>query len=143
MASGDPISGKDGTLKVSETEAKQVTNWKITKKATSSKFASNTSGGWKRTVLGSKEWSGSFELKLSAGSPIPIKVGQAYPMTFHVDKVPTDYYVGTAAITQVDVEVDINDGKEITIPVTFEGDGALTFSGTLLADVEATGGGET
>jgi hypothetical protein len=61
-------------------------------------------------------------------------------MTFHIDKTPTDYYSGTAVVTQIDgPEEDLNDGKEVGYTVTIEGDGALTYSGTLLADVEATG----
>lgn len=138
MANGDPISGKSGTLKINTTEAKNITNWKIAKKAASSRFATNTSNGWKRTVAGTSDWTGSFEQKVTAGTPIPIKVGQAYPMTFHIDKTPTDYYSGTGVVTQIDgPEADMNDGKELGYSVTVEGDGELLFFGTLLADVVA------
>lgn len=129
------VTGQEGTLKVGASEVNEISNWQITKTATTSRFATNKSGGWKRTVAGSKDWTASFDLKLVAGQAIPVKVGEAYIITFHIND-STDYYIGRGVIANDELECNVDEGTEITIPISVEGDGPLERAGTLLADVD-------
>lgn len=130
------VTGKTGTLKVNSVEVLEISNWSITKTASTSRFATNKSGGWKRTVTGSKDWTANFDLKLVVGQAIPIKVGNAYTIAFHLND-STDYYIGIGVIASDEFETNIDEGTEITVPVTVEGDGPLERVGTLLADVDS------
>lgn len=135
MAAGDPISGKDGTIKTGATPAEiyQVGNWKITTAANVSKFATNSSGGWKRAVAGAKEWSGSWDQKIDDGNAMPVKEGDSVDVQLHIDGSDGQYYSGTAVVESIDgPEVDINDGAEIGYTVNFQGDGTLTRTGAML-----------
>jgi len=134
MPAGDPISGKDGTIKLGETPVAifQISNWKVNPKANISKRATNSSAGWKRSIAGSKEWSGSWEQLIDDSNEPPVKEGDSIDAQFHIDGSDGQYYSGTVVVESVDTEVDIDDGTEIGYTINFEGDGALTRTGSML-----------
>ena len=135
MAAGDPISGKAGTIKVGDTPADihQIKNWKINTKAGVSKFATNSSGGWKRSIAGSKEWTMTWDAAVDDSNAIPVKEGDSIVIQGHIDGSSGQYYSGTVVIASIDgPDVDINDGKEVGYSVTAEGDGLLTRTGSML-----------
>lgn len=133
MAAGNPISGAEGTVMTGEAPVAlvHITNWKVKTKANTDRFADNSSGGYKRSVAGSKEWDGSFDGKVNDGESVPLSEGDNTDAAFHIDGDGGGYYSGTITVTGVDVETDIDSGKVVSYTVSFEGDGELTKSGHL------------
>ncbi len=130
------ISGKDGKLlAVANTETPgtpaeiaDITKWTYDEEVARSKYASSSTGGWKRTVAGQKEWSGTLEGVCQSGQKAPFASGD------YVDaklQGPTtgDAITGTICIGTVKFETDIEEGKELRYTCDYDGDGAPTKTG--------------
>jgi hypothetical protein len=136
MAAGTPFTGKDGDLKKGSPAAQvvQTVGWEVTIGGVSGKYASNSTSGWRKTVLGASEWSGNCTVLLHAGEAQPFKRGDEVAAQFHVDS--DDYIGGTILITEVGpITVDLDSGEPIAIQYSFDGQGAPTDSGTAFAIV--------
>lgn len=134
MAAGNPISGKSGTIKKGAPPAAlvHIKNWKITESVQTDRFADNSSSGWARSVPGRKEWEGSFEGVVNDGEAIPVKRGDSVDAQFHLDSSDGQYKSGKIVVSSVEIEVDIDTGKTISYTASFEGDGQLTDTGSLI-----------
>ncbi|HUT11755.1 MAG TPA: hypothetical protein VMY42_14740 [Thermoguttaceae bacterium] len=132
------ISGKTGTiLDTSGNPVNPISNWKLTKTSNNPAFATNDSGGSKTRVAGVKDCNGSFDLKLDSVLVVPFDEGDAVTLHLHVDDTGLNYYVVPVIIDSIAVDVDINDGAGITVPIAFSGTGAIVAYGVLIS----TGGG--
>lgn len=134
MAAGNPISGKNGTVKTGGTPTAlvHITNWKITRSAETDRFADNSSSGWKRSIAGTKMWEGSFDGKVNDGEAVPLKEGDGVAAQFHLDGSGGQHMAGNITVKSLDVECDFDTGKVIAYSVKFEGNGALTDTGDYL-----------
>lgn len=124
-------TGKRGTMKLDGTELVPITNWKTKPTVATSAFHTNESGGSKNREAGVEDSTGSFDLKLKEGAFFPVERGQKVVLQLHIDETTQNYYEVPAIIKEWDLDCDINDGKEFTVPVTWEGNGPMIGHGTL------------
>lgn len=131
MAAGNVFSGKDMTFKTGATPAVEVHTgrWEITITGNGGKYASNSTSGWRKSVKGTKEWSGTVRVMLHDGESMPFVVDDEVAAQFHVDS--DDYISGTILILEVGpITVDADSGDPIAIDYKFNGQGAPATSGT-------------
>jgi hypothetical protein len=127
MAGG--VSGKGGDVTVGTTTPVQlceVTKWSFNPKITISKYASNCSGGAKRTVIGSKEGSGSFEGKWDPSAPPIALVDVGSVVTLNLTITGTHKYIVPAIIESMKVDVDMDSGDIVSWSADWQADGAWT-----------------
>ena len=69
MAAGTPFTGKSMTFKTggTPTEVDHTGKWELTIGGASAKYATNSTGGWRKTTVGVGEWSGTVTVMLHAG----------------------------------------------------------------------------
>ncbi|HEV2970691.1 MAG TPA: hypothetical protein VGY55_12040 [Pirellulales bacterium] len=119
-----PISGKNGFVKVGAVTVAEVTKWSFTKQANSSRYASSGTGGFKRSIPGVKSGSGDVEFKFDLAAASPLVEGAAVTLLLYLDA--THFYSVPAIVTRVEVEVDIDSGDVIGGAAHFDSDGAWT-----------------
>ena len=82
MAAGNVFSGKDMTFKTGSPAAAEVHTgrWEITITGNGGKYASNSTSGWRKSVKGVKEWSGTVRVMLHDGESMPfvVEIGRAH-----------------------------------------------------------------
>lgn len=123
---GAGFSGKDGTVKIATTDVAEIRNWKFNPKANNPKYASNKTSGYKRTVAGVKEGSGSmsgawdhaidFLAVVDVGTSVTLKL---YTDTTHFFSVPS-------VIDDCSVNVDVENGEIVSWDSNFSTNGAWT-----------------
>ena len=101
MAAGVPFTGKSMTLKTGATPTAldHVGSWELTIGGASGKYATNSTGGWRKTTVGVGEWSGKMTIMLHDGGAQPLARGDEVFAQFHADS--DDYISGTIVITEV------------------------------------------
>lgn len=126
------ISGKSGTVKVSGTEILDVTSWELTGTAVTSRYASNSTAGFKKTVAGRKEQAGTIEAKWdSAGTSgqapnTVLSEGQSVEISLQTNDATEYGYHGTAVVKSFNVKCDISEGTVTGCVIQFEADGQLS-----------------
>jgi len=125
------LSGKDGTLYVSDAEVTPVSNWRLSITSNNPDYAANDTGGWKKRTAGVKDCSGSLEVKVEDSGNCPVEEGDAVTLKLHVDDTGSNYYEVPAIIDKIEVEVDINEGQIVAHAIDFSGNGAITPHGVL------------
>lgn len=134
MAAGTILSGKNGTLKLGSgnNEVAHLTNWKAKATVKTDQFSTNSSGGYDYSIPGTGRWEGSFMLVLHDGEPLPVREGDQVDAQFHLDSSDGEYLDGTITIVDIELDVDVKDGKAVQVPVTWQGHGDLTETGDYL-----------
>jgi predicted secreted protein len=133
MPAGNVFSGKDMSFKTGSTPAVEVHTgkWELTITGNVGKYASNSTGGWRKSVKGVKEWSGTVTVMLHDGEAMPFVVDDEVAAQFLVDA--SNYISGTVLITEVgSITVDADSGDPIAIDYKFDGQGAPASSGTAM-----------
>lgn len=122
--SSQPISGKNGQVLIGSSAVAEVTKWIFNKETVSSRHASSSTGGFKRSLSGVRSGSGTIQFKfdLSAGSPIV--EGSAVTLLLYLDS--SHFYSVPALIKTFKVEVNIDTGDVIGGVADFDTDGAWT-----------------
>lgn len=122
--SSQPISGKNGQVLIGSSAVAEVTKWIFNKETVSSRYASSSTGGFKRSLSGVRSGSGTIQFKfdLSAGSPIV--EGSAVTLLLYLDS--SHFYSVPALIKTFKVEVNIDTGDVIGGVADFDTDGAWT-----------------
>jgi len=131
MAAGTPFTGKSMTFKSGATPAAQdhVGKWELTIGGASGKYATNSTGGWRKTTVGVGEWSGSVTIMLHDGGGMPYARGDEVAAQFHADS--DDYISGTIIITEVGaITFDADSGDPVAIDYKFDGQGVPSKSGS-------------
>jgi hypothetical protein len=128
------LSGKDGTIKISNTEIKPVSNWKLKLTSKNPDFVDNDTAGWTGRVGGAKDASGSFNMNVSTSYVAPLDEGDTATLILYADGASgTCYYTVPVIVDSVDVEVDRATGKVVNYDVTFSATGAVTKTGFFAA----------
>lgn len=133
MAAGTPLTGNGMTIYSggTPTEVDHGSEWSIDISAANAMFATNSTGGWKQSVTGVKEWSGSMTLLAHAGGAPAFTIGQEVACQFHGVE-SSQYYSGTVQITKVSTVFAADSADPIALKYEFNGSGALTVTGTYL-----------
>ena len=116
MAAGTPFTGKSMTFKTggTPTEVDHTGKWELTIGGASAKYATNSTGGWRKTTVGVGEWSGTVTVMLHAGGAQPLARGDEVAAQFHADS--DDYISGTIIITEVGpITFDADSGDPVAI----------------------------
>ena len=130
MPAGTPFTGLNMTLKTGSpaTALDHVGSWELTIGGASAEYATNSTGGWTKTVTGRSNWSGKMTIMLHDGGAQPLARGDEVFAQFHVDA--DDYISGTIKITEVGpITADADSGEPVAIDYTFAGQGAPSKSG--------------
>lgn len=131
MAAGTVYSGKDMTFKTGSPVAEEVHTgrWEITLTSDGGKYASNSTSGWRKTVKGVREWSGTVRIMLHDGEAMPFVLNDEVAAQFHIDS--DDYISGTILITEAGpIQADADSGDPVYVDYKFDGQGAPSQSGT-------------
>lgn len=110
-------------------EESHIIAWSLTTACNVSKFATNSTSGWKDAVAGVKEWSGTITGVMDDTDGVAFDEGDAILIELHVDGDDDNYYSGTGIISGFSTDVDIKEGPEQEWEIQFEGKGALTRTG--------------
>jgi hypothetical protein len=119
-----PESGVGGSVVIGSTTIGEVLKWSLTKTAHTTRFGSSSSGGYKKTIAGTKQASGSIEMKLDTAAASPVLEGSSVTLLLKCDG--TVKYTMPAVINSFAVSVDIDNGEVISQSVNFESNGAWT-----------------
>ena len=125
MASGDVVTGKQGTVSIAGA-ATDVTSFSITETGgtldvTDSSFAA---GGYRGKEPGKfKQWSGTLEYILDIADPtLALNVVTAFVGT----AITGVTYTGSVCLTEVTDTIPVEAEEVVKVTVNFEGLGALT-----------------
>jgi hypothetical protein len=80
-------------------------------------------------VAGTKDHSGTLEGKFDDSDPIDDYFDEGDLVTLHLYVTSSAFYVVPAMITEVSIEVDIDEGDIIPWSASFGGNGAWSSSG--------------
>jgi D-mannonate dehydratase len=125
------LTGKDGTLRLANTEVLHLANWQIEKTAANKSYTANDTGGARARVAGVKDCTGRLEIKATDSGTLPLAEGDTVALALHADDSGQNYYGLSAVIDAVRVEVDISDAKPVAYLVRFSGNGPITAHGVL------------
>ena len=125
------LSGKNGTLHISDDEVAPVANWKLSIGGNNPHYIANDTGGWRKRAAGAKDCSGSFEAAVEQSGNCPVEQGDSITLKLHADDTGNNYYEVPAIIDRIGVDVDINQGRIVAHAVDFSGNGPITSHGVL------------
>jgi hypothetical protein len=123
---GTGFSGKDGDVKIGTTAINEIKAWTFNPKANNVRYASNATGGYKRTVAGVKEGSGTCSGVYTATATFHtvIDVGTSVALKLYLNA--TLFYSVPAVISDYKLTVDLDSGEIVGWEASFETDGAWT-----------------
>jgi hypothetical protein len=122
-ASG-PISGLDGVLTIGTVIVANMKKWNIKETCGINKYSTGDTSGWKKTLKGIKEWSGSADILIEQGLLPALVRGTLYAFS-GICKTSGTAITGTIRMGEMSVEVDVESGAPIAGSISFEGHGAL------------------
>lgn len=131
MASDKPISGKSGSAYKGTAKVCDLGQWTADLKVDLTKYASNCTGGFKRTIQGNHDWSGSIEVWVTPNSKLQFQPGGEYTVRLELDD--GNSIEGPIVVGNVPVSVSVKDGTPVSVTYNFEGDGAYTLSGVFVS----------
>ncbi len=123
---GAGYSGKDGTVKIGSTDVAEIRNWKFNPKSNNPKYASNKTSGYKRTVAGVKEASGSMSGAWDHAIDFlaVVDVGTSVTLKLYTDL--THFFSVPAVIDDCSINVDVDSGEIVSWDSNFSANGAWT-----------------
>ncbi len=122
------ISGKDGTISLSGGELANIVSWNLELEVPINSRGTNSSEGWKRSSTGVAVAKGKLKLALTDAAPPALHVGETYEANFAIDD--SSSYTGDIVIGGMSgLEVDMDEGKDVTVEYSWQSDGPLTAGG--------------
>lgn len=130
MSAGTPLTGKDMTFKVSGTAVEHTGKWMVKGTSAKGRFATNSTGGGRKTTVGVKDWGGgTISILLHDGATMALKMGTEYAVVFH-GTASTDTITGTIMVTDVgDITFDADSGEPVAVDYSFDFQGIPTGAG--------------
>ena len=129
------VSGTKGTVKKGAAEVANVAMWSLTPTITVGKHGSNSTEGWKGRSSGTRDATGKLKIWLvndagEQGAPEELILGELYDLELHTDDSGNNYYSGEFMIEGMGtLEVDMDDGKEMSVEYTIGPNGKITENG--------------
>lgn len=117
-------SGKDGKILIGATPIADITSWELDKEVRTSRYASSSTGGFKKTVAGVKQGHGTIEFKWDSALASPIVEGTSVTLKLYLNT--SEFFTVPAIIRSFRVKVDIDTGDVTSGVSQFETDGAWT-----------------
>ena len=120
-------SGVEGTILVGGNEIGDIRGWSFAESASNPQYASNKTGGYKKSVPGVKHAQGSFSYALDTADPLAAHVSAGSEVTLELRIDAANAFVVPAVIDRIGIEVDIDDtGDVVGGPVEFTANGEWT-----------------
>lgn len=123
---GNGISGVGGDAKTGGVSIAEIKKWNAKPKITTPQYASNKTGGYKRTVPGVKSITGVLNGVVDTANPFQAALDVGAVPTLELDFKPTIFYSVPSVIGDADYTVDLDNGDIITGDISFVGNGAWT-----------------
>ncbi len=126
------ISGKDGFLDYGTSNYSDVRRISVNTEANIPEFGTSETGGHKDSVTGVKRFDASADLVLNTDDApyVPFRVGDTLTLLVHENT--NRRWSFPVRVKSIGSEIDIDDGGEVTIAITFSPAGAWTYpDGTL------------
>jgi len=130
MAAETHVSGKDGTVEYGSTPtALEVTQWDFTGTVDNDSFATSSTSGYKTTVSGNKQGSGSIQGKISSS----VDIDTLFSEGDLVDVILTiasgsRKLSGSVRVTSLQIGVNVDTGEATTFQISYETHGAYTWA---------------
>lgn len=122
-------SGQYGTIKIGSSALVECMGWTWTRTVADHAYASCNTSGFKKRVAGTKDHSGTMNGKMDLAVEMEDYFDEGDLVTLNLYVNTTDYYIVPAMITELTVEVDIDEGDIIPWSASFGGNGAWSSSG--------------
>lgn len=123
------VSGTFGKIMIGSSNLVECTGWTWQRQVADHAYASCATGGFKKRVAGTKDHSGTLDGKFDPSDSIDDYFDEGDLVTLNLYVTSTDYYIVPAMITELSVEVDIDEGDIIPWSASFGGNGAWSSSG--------------
>lgn len=123
------VSGQYGKIMVGASNVVECTGWTHSRQVADHAYASCATGGWKKRVAGTKDHSGTLNGKFDPDDDISDYFDEGDLVTLNLYVATDAYYIVPAMITELSVEVDIDEGDIIPWSASFGGNGAWSSSG--------------
>lgn len=117
------IGGTAGTVS-NGSAVGQVKTWSVTHSSNNSAWGSSSTSGYKNRVTGTKDWSGTVTVARDTAAAIAFVVGNTYSMT--LSENGSTSYTGNAIVDSIAETVDVDNGTQVDVVISFSGNGALT-----------------
>jgi len=117
-------SGKNGTAKIGSTALVDITHWTLEKSVATTRYASNSTAGYKATVAGVRMASGTIDGKWDGSAVSTIIDGTSASLLLYLNA--TEFYTVPAIISKFSITVDIDNGSVTGFSASFESNGAWT-----------------
>lgn len=129
MAAGTPLTGNTMTFKVAGSEVAHTAKWSVKNSPATGRYASNSTSGGRKSVVGVKDWTGTVTLLIHAGATMALVAGTEYACVFH-GTASTDTITGTIMITEIgDITFDSDSGDPVSVDFSFGFQGIPTGAG--------------
>ncbi len=123
------ISGQYGKVLSGGSQTTECQGFEWSRSVVEHAYASCATGGFKKRVAGTKDHSGTLNGLFDVSEPIYEVFDEGDAVTLHLYISTTAYYIVPAMITELSIEVDIDDGSIVPWNASFGGNGAWSSSG--------------
>lgn len=107
-------------------ELLEIWGWKLTREAALHRRATNATGGYKRTVAGTKSGSGTIEGDYDPAAPVEDHIREGDSVTLKLYTTATKFYLVPALIENIELTVDLDEGEIVAWTASFMTNGAWT-----------------
>lgn len=126
------LSGKNGTVLKGGVAVAELSMWDMEVEVPINSRGTNSSAGWKKKSTGVKSAKGKLKFAVVDAAQEEIVPGETYAMEFHIDDSGSNYYSCNAVIGNMSgLEVDMDEGKDVSTEYAWEADGAVTANGNV------------
>lgn len=132
MAAGTPLTGNTMTFKIAGTAVDHTGKWSVKNSPAKGRYATNSTTGGRKSVVGVKDWSGTVTVLIHAGATMQMVAGTEYAVVFH-GTATTDTITGTIIVTDVgDIMFDADSGDPVACDYAFDFQGIPTGAGAFV-----------
>jgi hypothetical protein len=123
---GTPFSGKNGKVRIVNTDVADVLKWTWNQTSNNPSYASNSTAGHKKRVLGVKDGTGTIEFLRDSAAAQIINVGESVTLLLYEDG--TKNHSVPAVIDSLSEAVDVDNGDLVRMTANFSQNGAPTLA---------------
>lgn len=127
------FSGKNGKVQIGSSDLTEIKNWKLNVKSNNAQFGSSASAGHKKSVAGTKSGTVSFQIVLAAEDLIWDRLRPGDAVTLKLVYAASELFTVPVRIEDMDFNVDVNDGGEVTCDVSASTNGAWTYPDSVVS----------
>lgn len=118
------FSGKNGTVLIGATPVSEIRSWKFNPKSNNPRYASNKTSGYKATVAGVKEGSGSMSGAWDHTNDFITVTDVGISVTLLLYSDASHFYSVPSVIDDYSIDVDVDNGEIVSWDSNFSTNGA-------------------